>query len=213
MNAPMVTMDSTADLIRRAQKGDRQAFEALVERFRSRLETQVRSRMSAGVRAKLEPEDVLNETLARAFESMARSTWTGEEAFYRWLAGIAEHLIRNAARKRGWRPLEVARDPAAPGPTPSSGLRREERFERLQKALDGLSPDHKRALVLARLEGLPVKEIAARMERSTGAVKKLLARALAELKRRFGDTESFHLPDRALETEEDAGPENDDERD
>jgi hypothetical protein len=36
------------------------------------------------------------------------------------------------------------------------------------------------------------------MKRSPNAVKKLLARALAELKQGFGDTESLHLPERRL---------------
>ena len=67
--------------------------------------------------------------------------------------------------------------------------------------LSGLSPDHRKAIILSRIEGLKVREIATRMHRSTDAVKKLLARGLLQLKRSFGDTESFHLPDRAFNVE------------
>ena len=84
--------------------------------------------------------------------------------------------------------------------TASRAVRRGERFERLEKALASLSPDHREVVVLARIEGLQMKEIAQRMERSVTAVQNLLFRALKELKKAFGDTGSFHLPDRRLGT-------------
>ncbi len=83
--------------------------------------------------------------------------------------------------------------------SPSKHLRRNERFDRLEKALRGLSADHRQVLILARVEGLRVKEIARIMKRSPNAVKKLLGRAMIELKRSFGDTESLGLPNRRLE--------------
>ncbi len=52
---------------------------------------------------------------------------------------------------------------------------------------------------LARFEKLRIDEIARRMNRSSNAVRKLLARALPELKQGFGDTESLHLPGRHLD--------------
>lgn len=52
---------------------------------------------------------------------------------------------------------------------------------------------------LARIDGLKVAEIARRMGRSPGAIHQLLARAMDELKRRFGDTESLSLPERILD--------------
>ena len=91
-------------------------------------------------------------------------------------------------------------------PTPSKVLQRGERFDRLEVALRKLSPDYRDALLLSRVEGLTVKEIGKRMGRSSDAVKHLIARGLRELKRHFGDTESFQLVDRELraEVEEDA---------
>ncbi len=77
-------------------------------------------------------------------------------------------------------------------------MQREERFERLEKALDGLSRDHREVIHLCRIEGLPFQEAARRMNRSADAVKMLLSRALEELKGKFGDTQSLHLPDRKL---------------
>ncbi len=86
--------------------------------------------------------------------------------------------------------------------SPSKNVRRNERFDRLENALNNLSDDHRKVIVLARIERLGINDVARRMNRSANAVKKLLARALLELRQSFGDTESLHLPDRFLETRE-----------
>ncbi|MBI4582659.1 MAG: sigma-70 region 4 domain-containing protein [Planctomycetes bacterium] len=53
-------------------------------------------------------------------------------------------------------------------------------------------------ILLSRVEGLKIKEVARLMNRSESAAKNLLFRALRELKSSFGDTESLNLPDRRL---------------
>ena len=202
MSETMAAEESTRQLVERASSGDRSAFDDLVRRHRLRLSRQIESRMGEGVRTKLTADDVLQETLAVAFQSIGRFSWQGEGSFYSWLGGIAEHVIANAARKKAWNHLEIKRDPTGRDPTPSKNLRRNERFDRLQDALNRLSPDHRKALLLSRVDGLKVQEIAARMNRSPNAVYKLLARALLEMRQDFGDTESLNLPERTFESEE-----------
>ncbi len=80
--------------------------------------------------------------------------------------------------------------------SPSRVLRREERFDRLEDALGSLSAEYRQVLVLVRLEGLPIKEVARRMDRSYKAVSHLPFRATRKLREVFGDTESLQLPDR-----------------
>ncbi len=198
----MVTDNSIEDLVASAQAGDRDAFQAIVERFQARLENQIRSRMGAAARATVEVEDVLQETFTDAFESIKKLKWQGEECFYRWLGSIAEHLIWAAVQKKAKSPLKLELDVPAKETSPSKNVRRNERFDRLENALNKLSEDHRKVIVLARLERLGINEVARRMGRSSNAVKKLLARALLEMRQSFGDTESLHLPDRFLETRE-----------
>lgn len=202
MGEAMAIQEPTTDLVAKARTGDRQAFGALAERYRSRLLRQIESRMGAGVRTKLAADDVLQETFAVALESIERLSCEGDEGVYRWFAGIAEHVISNAARTKSGRWLEIKRDVSAGGSSPSQHLRRNERFERLQGALKALSAEHREALLLSRVEGLKIAEIAERMNRSPNAVYKLIARALVEVRRIFGDTDSLNLPDRTLEFEE-----------
>jgi RNA polymerase sigma-70 factor (ECF subfamily) len=194
----MATGEPMSALVRKAQEGDRRAFDEIVGRYRSRLETQVRARLGERLRSLVEVDDVLQDVFTSAYSSISRFQWRDEESFYRWLGGIAEHLIWNQSQKKGLGQLRLEREPPAGGVSPSRGLRREERFERLEKALEDLTPEQRRAVMLARIEGLKVREIAERMDRSTEAVKKLLARAVLRLRRSFGDTESFSLPDRQL---------------
>ena len=74
-----------------------------------------------------------------------------------------------------------------------------ERFDRLQEALDSLVPDQREVILLARIERVPMAEVAVRLRRSPGAVAQLLWRALKNLREQFGDTESLHLPDRRFQ--------------
>ncbi len=198
----MTTDEPVANLVRRAQTGDRDAFGLLVERYRARLTRQIEARMGENVRSRLQVDDVLQETIASALESIGRFRWRGENSFYSWLGSIAENIIRHAAEKKSWGQLRLTVDLPGEHESPGTKLRRHERFDRLETAINGLSADQKTALTLARFEGLKVREIAERMNRSPKAVYKLLARAVLELRKDVGDTRSLHLPDRLLEVEE-----------
>jgi RNA polymerase sigma-70 factor (ECF subfamily) len=118
----------------------------------------------------------------------------------RWLGAIAENVILNANKRLSRRgAMRLDRDIPATGASPSKALRRNERFDRLEASLRRLCPDHRTVIVLARIEGLSMKEIARRLNRSEGAVKNLLVRALKALRQSFGDTESLGLPERRLD--------------
>jgi RNA polymerase sigma-70 factor (ECF subfamily) len=206
---------STEELVRHAQSGDRSAFEALIERHDYRLSSLLYVRMGRRLGQRIELEDLLQEVWTRAYESLPRFEWRGGQSFFRWLGGIADNLIKHLSRHHfetgrakeqpladaGRLPERVAGDRFSrrDGTSPSTALRRDERFTRLSDALDRLSDDHREVIILARLRGLKIKEIAEQMGRTPQAVSCLLLRALRQLKVHFGDTESFGLPDRSLD--------------
>jgi RNA polymerase sigma-70 factor (ECF subfamily) len=197
MEASMVEPGQITFLIQRASGGDREAFDELVAPFSERLLKRIRQRMGPGLGRKVEPEDVLQETLFRAFRSIGHFRWQGQNSFQAWLEGIAVNFVLHSARGQlRRREFRITRDPEAPGVSPSRHER--ERFERLQECVNRLSPDHRTVIRLSRIEGLKVREIADRMGRSPSAVKNLLLRAMKELRSSFGDTESLGLPDREL---------------
>jgi len=189
-------------LAEQAKAGDRDAFERLAANCCAPLLAWIRVELGEKLRERLDAEDLYQETLLEALRSIGRFQWQGDGSFQRWLSGIARHrILEHAARARRDRaqPLDPGAEFALEGPTPSKALRRDERFERLERALGALPEKYREVLRLARIEGLPVGEIARRLGASPDAVSQMILRGLRKLRREFGDTESLGLPDRTLE--------------
>ena len=125
-------------------------FDAVAAMYRVRLLAFVRTRLGERLARRTEPEDVLQETLLTAFESLDRFEWRGERSLFSWLATIAEYEIRGLGRGRRPDPLELDRDVAGSAPSPSRVLRREERLARLERALDVLEEPHRTVVRLVR---------------------------------------------------------------
>jgi RNA polymerase sigma-70 factor (ECF subfamily) len=190
-------------LVQRARQGDRSAFDQLFQRLAGRVEAFVRSKIQPAHRPRLDVQEILQDTFVRAFRSFDSFHGEDLEAFRRWLTGVASKTVLRAEEQaRRHRTLEIATDVAAEDVSPSRALRREERFDRLQRALDSLSRDHREVILLTRIDGLSLKQAAERMDRSPEAVRKLFWRALKELRSALTNTGSLRLPDRKLGTEE-----------
>jgi RNA polymerase sigma-70 factor (ECF subfamily) len=193
--------EDTERLVEKAKGGEKKALAELIQRYQTFLASFIGVRIGVHLHGTLGADDVLQETFARVSQALSGFEWRGEPSFKSWLTTIAERVVLEGVRRQQKQPAQLNLDLAARAPSPSRVARREERFSRLEDALEGLSPDHRQVILLARVEGLKVKEIARRMNRSPDAVKKLLSRALKALKECFGDTESFHLPQRPLGAE------------
>ncbi len=202
-----------------AQEGDPVAFRRLVEPHLARLESLIRLRIGSRLRQRLDAEDVVQETLLKAHGALGTFEWRGASSFFQWLSSIAENTLRDLERlhllsgKAGagrevplskpvvggeGAPRTLADLLASSGVSPSKAMRRDERFERLERSLDQLPAEQRDALVLARVQGVSIEEVARRMGRSRGAVSMLILRALRKLEEVFGQTDSLHLPDRSL---------------
>ena len=215
--------DARGDLVAKAQRGDRAAFDALILEHKRSLEDLVSRETGPLLRAKVDVdvEDLVQETLLRAFKDLKDFKPQGEKAFEAWLFAIARHIIQDRARylqrkkRASGREVHLASEspsgkpiaspldllPATSVPSGATSLRREERLDRLEAALGSLSPEHCEVIQLARIEGLSMKEVAAKMGRSEAASSVLLVRAMRKLKAAFGYTESLHLPLRTLARE------------
>ena len=194
-----------AELVGNAQLGDRTAFDGLVARTRDDLRATIAARLGSHLRSSVDIEDILQETYTRALQAIGNFRHNGPKSFLQWLRTIAEHVVLEAAKRQRRDPiLQIDREAQASDVSPSRDARRAERFERLQRALEELSEDHRQVVYLARIEGLKIREIAARMNRSPGAIGNLLLRAMKQLKTSFGDTESLHLPDGAFWREDES---------
>jgi RNA polymerase sigma-70 factor, ECF subfamily len=180
-------------LIERARAGDSDAFAALFARYRARLAVFLHYRLGPDLAARLETDDLLQETFLRAFRDVGGFSYSGAGSFFRWLAAIAAHVIADAARYQGRErrrgelvPFRSESNPNGPDPldteTPSRVVVRQERVERLLARLDTLAPDDREVILLSKFEGLETAEIAARMGKSREATALLLHRALKRLR-------------------------------
>jgi len=111
--------------------------------------------------------------------------YDGRAPLISWLLSIAGNGCRDQLRRRkriNAVPLAAAQDLASTGPSAVGALVDQERRTAVARALDGLSPEQREALVLARYHGLPYAQVAATLGISEGAVKTRICRAVETLK-------------------------------
>jgi RNA polymerase sigma-70 factor (ECF subfamily) len=178
--------EETRKLVVGALDGDAQARGALFDRLRPRLVLWVTTRLSSQLRAKVEPEDVVQEILLAVHGSLDRFDGGDDRAFLRWLFTVAENRIRDladhfGAAKRREQPLDPREQT-----TPSQHAARSETARRVQAALERLAEPHRQVIQLRRFEEREVPEIARIMDRSENAVRILYCRALQALKAELG---------------------------
>jgi RNA polymerase sigma-70 factor (ECF subfamily) len=171
----------TRILCEQARAGDREAYDRLFALHTERALLFIRSRLGPKLRTSLESQDVLQDAYLAAHQAFGEFTYTDDGAFLRWLCRIIDHRLCDlgdhfAAQKR--QPVALPQ-PALSGPL--TKLDRAEHRERVAKALDKLSDDHRQVLLLRFFEGLSAEEAGQQLQRTAGAVRNLTARALVEL--------------------------------
>ena len=171
------------------EQGDEQAFTALFEKYRKRLALLIHYKLSREMRRLADVEDVLQETFLEAFRDIKRFRYEKPGGFLSWLSRIADHAIADAARFHGRqkRRADLVRfrsvgTPDGPEPvdsdTPSRLLAEKEGLQALIQKLDSLPEDYRRAILLAKVEGLSNAEMAEQLGRSREAAALLLHRAI-----------------------------------
>ena len=178
-------------LVERAQRGDKRAFELLVMKYQRKL-GRLLSRM---VRDPGEVEDVTQEAFIKAYRALPN--FRGESAFYTWLYRIAINTAKNAIVSRDRSPVEYDLDLQNPeesydmhgrlkdAETPEGLVLTEEIRNTVNEAIAALPEDLRTAIVLRELDGLSYEEIAATMECPVGTVRSRIFRAREAIDRRL----------------------------
>lgn len=170
-------------LVERAQRGDKRAFELLVIKYQRKL-GRLLSRM---VRDPGEVEDVTQEAFIKAYRALPN--FRGESAFYTWLYRIAINTAKNYLVALGRRAptttefdnedaesfddAEALRDTA----TPENLLMGREVATAVNRAMEALPEDLRTAITLREIEGLSYEEIAGVMNCPIGTVRSRIFRA------------------------------------
>jgi RNA polymerase sigma-70 factor (ECF subfamily) len=176
-----------------------------LERYRAYLQLLARLRLDSRLRTKLDPSDVVQQTLLEAHQ--ARASFTGDgSGLAAWLRQILARNLANALRdyRRARRdvareqPLDAALDDscaraeaslAAEQSSPSADAQRQEDAVRLAAALERLPEEQREAVALRHLEGRPLADISRHLGKSPSAVAGLLHRGLKRLRELLREAE------------------------
>ena len=186
---------SDETLVRGAQKGDMSAFEELVARHRDKIFARALSLM----RNEEDAIDLSQEAWIKSWQRLKQ--FHGDSSFATWMTRIVINLCLDQLRKQKRHRTEsieqlddelggVERQMPFVTINPSAGLERNELRQRIDKALDQLSVEHRTVLVLHGFEELEYKQIAKVVGCSIGTVmsrlfyaRRKMANLLAGLKR------------------------------
>lgn len=181
-----MNVSASTQLVARAQAGDREAFDRLVDETHAlAYATAYRLTGDADLAA-----DATQDAYVRAYSSL--HTFRGTSAFSTWLYRIVVNVSLDTLRRRSRTPepltqmtegdepreLEVA-DPSA---DPQAAVETRERRRAVFHALQRLSEDHRVVIVLFDLNGFTYDEIAEVLDVPLGTVKSRLNRARLALR-------------------------------
>ena len=173
-------------ILARARRGELPAFEELVRRHEKRV-------YAVALRSSGSPEDaedITQEVFLRAWRSIDEIR--GDSGYSNWLFRITMNLCVDHARHKHAQPQtqplvmgeeESERPLPDTAPTPEEHLDNSELGRELAAALDEVSEEHRRIVLLRDVSGMSYTEIAEVLEISEGTVKSRLSRARIALRK------------------------------
>lgn len=193
-------------LVKRCRDGDKQAFQALVERYQKRAYSVAYGMLKDRDAAM----DVAQEAFVKVYKYLDH--FKGDSSFYTWLYRIVTNLAIDARRRKSSEadPVEfdetVRQDAMEEagilstrlGSNPQKAVMRKELIEKIEEALQQLPEKHRAILLLREVEGMSYEDLARTLEIRKGTVmsrlfharkkvQKILSEYLQSAKEGLGD--------------------------
>jgi RNA polymerase sigma-70 factor, ECF subfamily len=168
---------SDGEVVREVLGGKREMYRVLVRRYQDVLYRHA-YRM---VGRQDDADDIVQKTLVSGFQKLNRCR--DPERVGGWLFRIAANLCKDFLKspRRADVSIEGASTTVIDRSSPDAHMEREELRERVQQALEQLSPEQREAFVLKHLEGRSYDEMATLLGASKSALKMRVLRARDEL--------------------------------
>ena len=177
-------VESSLDLLKRAQAGDPSALEALIVRYRPRLVRWAAGRLPAYARDLCDTQDLVQDSLIRAFRKIGQMEIRGEGALQAYLRQAVMNRIRDLVRRAQRQPAIVAvdEDMTFEGESPLDEAIGAQARARYDAGLSMLSASDQEAII-GRIElGYDYGELAAALGKpSPAAARMAVRRALLRL--------------------------------
>ena len=186
----------TLVLIRRARGGDEEAWSELFYRVKSRLLRFIDRRMHPSIRARFEPDDVLQMVYVEAVPEIDKLEFEPVPgAYYRWLCWKTRHCLSRIARtlpdkeERVGTPVEPDRTRlenrvVSAGFTPSVEMKGTEFWQKVTSVLDELGSPFREVFTLRILQKKSADEVAKELGKSVQTVYTVLAEPRLKLRER-----------------------------
>lgn len=188
-------VDETSEASDQVPFDRRKVVAQLLAEHQSQLYAFIRLRSGPMLRSRESPADLAQSVCREILQHGERLRSPEREGFRHWLFTTAARKIANRAEHWRAQRRDVGRvvpldDADELGEAlrcygsfcpPSARLRAQEEVERIERAFDALPDDYRDVVTLHRVAGLPIEAVAERLERSVGATRMLLFRALARL--------------------------------
>ena len=178
-------MQAVTELVTRAQQGDQTAFASLYEQYSPLVYRFLRRRLDGADEV---VEDLTEDVFVKVYEKLDRYVERGLP-FTAWLYRIAHNHLVDYLRtlpRMSATSLDNVGEIVERSATAAFSQVIDQ--QSLEPALARLTPEQRQAVELRFIEGMSVAETASTMGRSDEAVKKLQARALANLRRFLAPT-------------------------
>lgn len=193
----------TQRLIEAARDGCQKSLDKLFAVSRNYLLTIAHDELPPDVRTKVAPSDLVQESLIEAHRDFATFTGQQRQELLAWLRRILLHNLANAKRKyRDTSKRELAREVYLDGfdsstgrpvelpdvqSSPSSIFLEQERLNRLQAAIERLPDEYRLVILLRHRDHHSFDFIAARLNKTSEATRKIWSRAVERLRQELGE--------------------------
>jgi RNA polymerase sigma-70 factor, ECF subfamily len=170
-----------------------------LERFRPYLRVLARSQIDPRLCGKLDPSDVVQDTLVRAIRALSEYRGSTDAELAAWLRQILVHSLANTLRGFAREKRDAGREQAiqagieqssfrlaawlaTDASSPSEQAARNEDLIRLADAIEALPEAQREALTLHHLQRWTLDAVAEQMARTPAAVAGLIKRAVRQLR-------------------------------
>ena len=184
--------DPDAELMLRVKKGDAQAFEELVDKYKQ----PILNFIYRTLRDSSDAEDIAQNVFLQVFKSADR--YRVEAKFSTWLYTIARNLCLNEIRRRSRHPaesLDAAEQPEddfasrqfedSKNTSAPDLLLRDELTRKVEEALESLPENQRTAILLFKEKEMSYEEISKILDCSLSATKSLIHRGRETLKQKL----------------------------
>jgi RNA polymerase sigma-70 factor (ECF subfamily) len=180
---------SFVDCLTLGRQGDRSAQEVLFGRWRPLLRLQARNLLGAELCARVDPSDIVQETVQQAFQDLNQFRGTTEGEWVGWLQKLVAGHAAKARRHHLADKRDLQRESAYPAShlvdprtgQPEKVLDREQAV-RLAAVIEQLPPDMRQIILRRVFDRVPFAVLAGELGRSPGALRVMWTRALHRLR-------------------------------